>query len=136
MKVFIGDMMVNDYTITKEEAQGFLDLEFEREEGLYYTVLIRDVSLTPEFVHLLDTNTREGTEESDLIFPYVPPSPPSGNHMYVVEIYEQAEYIPPIEFVTRQYHPETSNPRRINLHSWINLHRLQLTDQATFFVKA
>lgn len=128
MRLQINGLDVIGQTLTKAQAQGNLDIDFEQDEDFYYTLLVRDLSINPQYIHLLDINIYEsqGQDYGDLILKYDFPNPPSGVHEYSVELYEQTGYIEPFEFTSR----------RLNLNSWIQRHNLTLVDQASFFVRA
>ena len=126
MKILLDNKVVNDKIVSYEQAQQAFEIDLQKPYPEYYTVIVRDVSLIPTYVHLLEVNIPVETSTGDVLFPYISPQPPSSIHDYLVEIYYQAEYISLFGHVNR----------RMSLERFIRVNNLQLLDSGSFQVSS
>ncbi|CAH6419046.1 Phosphatidylethanolamine-binding protein [uncultured virus] len=103
--------------------------------GMTYTLIIYDVdapspddSRNSPFLHLLLANIPgNNIAASTVIAPYMPPNPPtgSGQHRYMIVLYNQKFLIPMSNIVERE---------RFDLNGFINRYNLTLIDSDTIVV--
>jgi len=126
----LGPDVSPNILLTKQQAQGKLDLTWSDHSPVLKTVLIYDQdapqpppgNVNSPFLHYLAVNSGR-----DIIMPYTPPSPPAGSqpHTYYVELYHQTGPIT---------HRTLSNRIRFKVFEFANDHKLTLVDRLQFQV--
>ena len=122
--------------LSKAYARLPIDLDWDMEDGVYYTVIIYDVDgpfpSSPEYpyCHYLAVNVTASYGRGDDIITYAPPNPPNGDHphTYYIDIYTQYGKTYPdydINYIRPQF----------DIDSFVTRHNLDLFDQTYFLVK-
>jgi len=121
MQLVISGQEINKQTISVDTAQDTLSIN---SDPVYQVTIIRDVSLKPEYIHLLEQVNTETGERLELLS-YLPPNPPPPQtHKYIVDMYVSMTSLPNITFKQRRY----------NLTEFIKQYNLCLMDTDYFFV--
>jgi phosphatidylethanolamine-binding protein (PEBP) family uncharacterized protein len=121
MQLVINNQNISGETISIDDAQSRL---YIAAKPIYKITIIRDVSLSPEFIHMFE-QTNMSTGQQQFLLPYHTPHPPtSTTHKYVVEIYVTSMPLPNLEFQSR----------RFNVSGLIRQYRMCLVDSDYFFV--
>ena len=89
--------------LSKAYAQTPIYLDWDMEDGVYYTVIIYDIDApSPSnqeypFCHYLVVNMTIYRNQGDEILSYLPPNPPEGGkpHGYYINIFKQEEQTSP-----------------------------------------
>jgi hypothetical protein len=98
-----------------------IEIEWNHQNDIYYTLIIYDIDTPFTYVHLLVTNIpRNDIEYGTIVLNYVQPNPPSGNHRYVIAIYEQRGLMIDSKFGARSRFP---------LLDFIKQNNLKLVDE-------
>jgi protein FLOWERING LOCUS T len=94
-----------------------LQIIWNHKNNIYYTLMIYDIDSPSLYVHLLVTNIpRNDIEYGNIILNYEKPNPPSGNHRYIIAVFEQKGLINDSKYNTRSRFPLLNFIKQNNLH--------------------
>ena len=97
MQVSFGNIpVVNNQLLDLYTAKLPFNISLDNNEGIF-TLMIYDLSdpdpmnpVNSPLMHFLEINIpRNRIDLGDILIPYASPSPPSGNHVYVVDLFRQ-----------------------------------------------
>lgn len=115
MQVSFGNVpIVNNQLLDLYTAKLPFNISLNDDEGLH-TLMIYDLSapdpmnpVNSPLMHFLEINIpRNQLDSGDILIPYISPSPPSGNHVYIVDLFRQGSQIEPVITGKREIFPVT-----------------------------
>jgi len=121
MELYHNNKLVRSNSLFDPADVANIEIEWNNKNNVYYTLIIYDMDTPFTYIHLLVTNIpKNDIEYGTIVLNYVQPNPPSGNHKYVIAIYEQQELITNFKFEARSRFP---------LLDFIKQNNLKLTDE-------
>lgn len=128
MQVSFSDIpIVNNQQLDLYTSKLPFNISFPNFEGLH-TLMIYDLSapMNSPLMHFLEINIPgNDLNLGHVLLPYIAPSPQSGNHLYIVDLFRQVDTIAPLIKDKRELFPVTIFVKNYNLSH---------VDRLTFFV--
>jgi hypothetical protein len=103
MQISFGNIpVVNNQFIDLYTAKLPFNISLNNDEGLH-TIMIYDLSspdpmnpVNSPLMHFFEVNIPGNRLDlGEILIPYISPSPPSGNHVYVIDLFKQSSQIDP-----------------------------------------
>ena len=136
MQVSFGNIPVaNNQLLDLQTSKLPFNISLGTNQGLH-TLMIYDLSapLKSPLMHFLEVNIPGNRLDlGDILISYLPPSPPSGNHVYIVDLFQQVNLLSTESKLTGA--PLITGNREIfPVTQFVQTHRLSHIDRLMFIV--
>ncbi len=126
MQAYFGNQRISEGELfTFNEAQK--DINVYIPEDILATLIIYDITTSPHFIHTIIENIRNNDiNTGNVVLSYLPPSPPSGKHEYIIKIYQQ----------NKSFKDAKSSDRHYDIDTLIRKNKLDEVSELSFLVSS